>query len=148
MINHHEWKIHKILKEEKDRERLHRCLFLYGRGNGKSSLMLEEFENIITTTYKQSPARLCNADIELIRKAVVDYDMYNYLMSPYKDWVDKCIYDLTKDYYQKRRDEWKPIVRIDTTAVDHHDYLNWFLRYKYINPYLTTIFKIDESNLD
>ena len=148
MINHRDWKIHKILQEEKARQRLHKRLLLRGRGNGKTSLITEELEDFITASNKPAPTKLCKADIELIKEAVIDYDVYNYLVSPHKDYVDKCIEDLMKDYYHERRKEWKPIVRMDTTVVDGYDYFKWFLQSKCINPYLKSVYKIDDSNLD
>lgn len=121
MLNHHEWKIHKILKEARDAQHMRRFMFMLGRGNGKTSLIEEELEYVFTHS-NPKPVQLRNSDIELIRNVVRDRDMEQYILSPYRDWIDKVIDENMKESYRKDRELWEPKIYIGTRLYDAYTF--------------------------
>ena len=118
--NPYDLKIHKILKEAKDEECRRRILLLMGRGNGKTRLLEDELEHFITSS-KPEPVKLSKSNIELIKETVIDRDMEDYLMSPYRDWVDKCIEEERRKFLREDRPTWKPKIYISTTGLPDAD---------------------------
>lgn len=121
MLNNHEWKIHKILKEFKADQRMRRLMLMTGRGNGKTRLIEEEFGHVFTQP-KPEPVKLFEPDLELIRDAIIDRDMEQYILSPYRDWIDKVIEENMKEYYRKERELWEPKIYIGTRPYDAHTF--------------------------
>ena len=121
MLNHHEWKIHKILQEFKDDQHMRRLMLMFGRGNGKISLIEEELEYVFTHS-NPKPVQLRNSDIELIRRVVCDRDMEQYILSPYRDWIDKVIEENMKESYHKERVLWEPKIYIGTRPCDAYTF--------------------------
>ena len=121
MINNHDWKIHKILQEYKDAQHTQRLMLMLGRGNGKTRLIEEELEYVCTHC-KPKPVTLRNSDIELIRRVVCDRDMEQYILSPYRDWVDKVIEENMKESYRKERELWEPKIYISTRLYDTYTF--------------------------
>ena len=113
MLNNHDWKIHKILQDFKDKRDSQRLMLMMSRGNGKTRLIEEEFEHIFTQS-KPKPATLRDFNIELIRRAVCDRDMETYILSPYRDWIDKAIEEEMKESCRKKRELWEPKIYIGT----------------------------------
>lgn len=121
MINHHEWKIHKTLQEFKDDQHMRRLMIMIGRGNGKTRLLEEELEYAFTHT-KPKPVKLCKSDLEMIRDAIIDRDMEQYMASPYRDWIDKVIEETFKESYRKERELWEPKLYIGTRPYDAYTF--------------------------
>lgn len=99
MESYLDWKIHKKLKEEQERQRFARMMLLMGRGNGKTSSLLKEIEDYIAVTNKPEPFKLTKKDVERVRETILDYDicsnrtwsMYDYTTK--WCWEPKLYYD-------------------------------------------------------
>lgn len=122
MITSNEWKIHKKLQDARDEQRRRRILLMMGRGNGKTRLLEEELEDMLTKS-----------------KTVIDYDLYSNAVSPwYKDSIDRFVDELIREHSRKYRESWKPIL-IDS------GYSDWYRWHTYTNPYFTDMFKVEEN---
>lgn len=148
MITSNEWKIHKKLQDAKT------VYICPARGCDKSQRELKMYENLledgynvkVVRTQKQEPVRLSREDIERIRDAIVDYDLYSNIVSPmYRDSIDTFIENEMKEFYRKERGYWKPKVRLDTIIVDAGAYFDWYRWHTYTNPYFTDMFKVEEN---
>ena len=84
--------------------------------------MLEEELEYVFTHANPKPVTLRNSDIELIRNVVRDRDMEDYILSPYRDWIDKVIEENMKESYRKQRELWEPKLYIGTIPYDAYTF--------------------------
>ena len=118
--NNHDWKIHKILDETR---RVYVCP---ARGTNKVQTQLELYVELmnqgkdITFVRKKD---LPKKDPFKVYKEFLDKDLICNREPPWlQDAIDKYFEEEMKKYLKKDRENWKPIIRMDTTALDDGPY--------------------------
>lgn len=126
-MNHHDWKIHKILDEAK------RVYICPARGNDKLYTQLELYSELMAQ----------NKEIVLVRSADIpkkdswkgrrallnlDKDLICNSESPWlRDTIDKYIEEEMKKSLQEKNEGWIPKVRFDSWIVDDDLYFKEML---------------------
>lgn len=126
-MNHHDWKIHKILDEAK------RVYILPDRGNSKLYNQLELYADLFT---QKKDIKIIRAEdvkaavnkFKYIPDAVLDKD---FCVSE-REWVDRivahCFETEMKEYLQKQRENWEPKIVLDTWPKENRfysDFIHW-----------------------
>lgn len=115
--NHHDWKIHKILKEIRDNQRIQRIQLMMGRGNGKTRLIEEELERILTRSEPEP-------EIKKFKDVVIDWDLYSSYGLPelQKQFEEYWQNEMMKEYIRKDVENWRPRVYLDTSLINPKDW--------------------------
>ena len=124
--NSHDWKIHKILDEAK---RVYVCP---ARGTNKVQTQLELYAELMDQGKEIAFVRskdLPKKDPFKVYKQFLDMDLICNREAPWlQDAIDKYFEEEMKKYLKKDRENWKPIIRMDTTVVDDGPYKEWLYR--------------------
>lgn len=123
--NHHDWKIHKRLKEAWDEQRSQRILLMMGRGNGKTRLIEEELERVLTRS-KPEPVKFDKTEIKKFKDVAIDWDLYSSYGLPelQKQFEEYWYNEMLKEYIRKDTENWRPKVYLDTSLINPRDWYN------------------------
>lgn len=118
-FNHHDWKIHRLLKEAKDNQRIQRIQLMMGRGNGKTRLIEEELERVLTRSEPEP-------EIKKFKDVVIDWDLYSSYGLPelQKQCEEYWYNEMLKEYIRKDTENWRPKVYLDTSLINPRDWYN------------------------
>lgn len=121
-MNHHEWKIHKILQEAKNNQRIQRIQLMMGRGNGKTRLLEEELDYVLSRP-KPEPVKFDNTEIKKFKDVVIDWDLYSSYGLPelQKQFEEYWQNEMLK-YLRKDIENWRPKVYLDTSLINPRDW--------------------------
>lgn len=130
-MNKHDWKIHKILDETR---RVYVCP---ARGTNKVQTQLELYAELMDQGKEITFVRskdLPKKDPFKVYKELLDMDLICNREPPWlQDYFDKYFEEEMKKYLKKDRENWKPIIRMDTTVVDDGPYREWLIQ-QYLCP--------------
>lgn len=127
MINHHDWKIHKILDEAK------RVYICPARGNGKPERTLRMYKELLEEGKEIVVVRsadISKKDSKIGRRALLNLDMDLICNSKYpwiQDAIDRYIEEEMKKSLQEKNDGWTPKVRFDSWVIDESLYFDQIL---------------------
>lgn len=122
-FNHHDWKIHKILDENK---RIYICP---ARGNGKPERtlriykeLLEEGKEVVITRLADISKKGSRALLNLYKDPIDNIES-----SWLKYTIDRYIEEEMKKSLQEKNEGWTPKVRFDSWAIDESLYFDQML---------------------
>ena len=130
-MNHYDWKIHKILDETR---RVYVCP---ARGNNKVQTQLELYAELMDQGKEIKVVRakdLPKKNPFKVYKEFLDKDLICNREPPWlQDYFDRYFEEEMKKYLKKDMENWKPIIRMDTTVVDEGPYREWLYQ-QYLYP--------------